>query len=131
MTKIVLVDDHQTLRGILRKLLELEPGLEVVGEAEDGKQGLRLTEERKPDIVISDLRMDGMDGLELTREILGHSPATRVIILTMHGDPIYVAQALEAGALGYVMKGTDFNELLQAIHKVSLGESYVSPSLAT
>ncbi len=129
MTKIVLVDDHKLLRGILRSLLESNPDFEIVGEAEDGKQGLELAGEWKPDVLISDLRMDGMDGLELTREVRGLSPATRVIILTMYGDPIYVAQAMEAGASGYVLKGCDLNDLLQAIESVASGHLYMSPAL--
>lgn len=129
MTKIVLVDDHRMLRGILRGLLEAEPGIEVVGEAADGQQGLQLAEERRPDVLISDLRMEGMDGLQLTREIRDFSPMTKVIILTMYGDPIYVTQALEAGASGYVLKGADLTDLLQAIQDVSSGQHYLSPSL--
>lgn len=131
MTKIVLVDDHRLLRGILRGLLQSEPGLEIVGEAENGNQGLRLAEERKPDLLISDLRMEGMDGIELTREVHGLSPETRVIILTMYNDPIYVAQAMAAGASGYVLKGADLSDLLQAIEQVSSGHPYVSPSVDT
>jgi len=129
MIKIVLVDDHRLLREILRGLLEAEPGIEVVGEAEDGRQGLQLAEQQKPDLIISDLRMERMDGLEMTREIHELSPGTRVIILTMYGDPIYVAQAMDAGASGYVLKGSDLNDLLQAIDTVALGQRYVSPSV--
>jgi two-component system, NarL family, response regulator LiaR len=130
MTKIILVEDHRMLRGILHELLDLEPGLEVVGEAENGTQGLRLAEESKPDVVISDLRMEGMNGFEFTREIHVLLPATRVIILTMYGDPGCVAQAMEAGASGYVLKGADLNDLLQAIEKVASGQSYLSPALS-
>jgi DNA-binding NarL/FixJ family response regulator len=88
-------------------LLDAEPGLEVVGEANGGREGLRVAEGQKPDVALCDLRMDGTDGIELTRELHGLSPATRTVILTMYGDPVYVAQATEAGASAYVLKGTD------------------------
>ncbi len=130
MTKIVLVDDYRMIRKLLRGLLEAEPGIEVVGEADDGCEGLRIAGERQPDVVICDLRMQGMDGLELTRELRGHFQEVRIIILSMHGDPVYVTQAMDAGALGYVLKGGDFEELIQAIHQVSSGQRYLSPSLA-
>ncbi len=129
MTKIVIVDDHKLLRGILRGLLEAEPGLEVVGEADDGFQGLKVAEEQKPDVLISDLKMDRMDGIELTRKLQGAVPSTRIIILTMYGDPIYVTRAIDAGALGYVLKGADIDELIHAIHRVQSGNQYLSASL--
>jgi DNA-binding NarL/FixJ family response regulator len=130
MTKIVIVDDHKLLRGILKGLLEAEPGLEVVGEADDGLQGLQIAEERKPDVLISDLRMDRMDGIELTRKLQGIVPSPKIIILTMYGDPIYVHRAIDAGASGYVLKGSDIDELVQAIRLVSSGNQYVSASLS-
>jgi DNA-binding NarL/FixJ family response regulator len=130
MTKIVIVDDHKLLRGILRGLLEAEPGLEVVGEADDGFQGLKIAEEQKPDVLISDLRMDKMDGIELTRKLQGTVPSTRIIILTMYGDPVYVSRAMNAGASGYVLKGSDIDELIHAIQLVQSGNQYLSASLA-
>ena len=129
--KIVLVEDHRNLRGIIRALLQSEPGFEVVGEAANGKEALHVAKEWKPDVWISDLRMEAMDGLELTREIHGLSPATRVIIWTMHGDPFYVAQAMAAGASGCMLNGDDSRVLLQAIEAVASGKSYLSPSLST
>ncbi len=115
----------------MRTLLNAEPGLEVVGDANDGRTGLRIAEEHQPDIAICDLRMDGMDGIELTRELQALSPPIRVIILTMYADPMYVTQALEAGASAYILKGTDISELIQAIHEVTSGHRYLSPSLPT
>jgi DNA-binding NarL/FixJ family response regulator len=129
MTKIVIVDDHKLLRGILRGLLEAEPGMEVVGEADDGFQGLKIAEEQKPDVLISDLRMDGMDGIELTRKLQGLAPSPRIIILTMYGDPIYVSRAIDAGASGYILKGSDIDELIRAIRLVQSGNQYLSASL--
>jgi len=130
MTTIVIADDHKLLRGILRTLLDAEPGLDVVGEASDGWEALRIAKEHQPDIAICDLRMDRMDGIELTRKLQGLSPATRVIILTMYADPVYVAQAMEAGASAYVLKGTDIGDLVQAIREVTSGNRYLSPSLS-
>jgi len=114
----------------LRTLLDAEPGIEVVGEADDGREGLRLAKEHQPDVVICDLRMETMDGIELTRELQGLSPLTRVIILTMYQDPVYITQAMEAGACGYVLKGTDIGELVRAIHEVTSGHRYLSPFLS-
>ena len=130
MTTIVIADDHKLLRGILRTLLDAEPGLDVVGEASDGWEALRIAKEHQPDIAICDLRMERMDGIELTRKLQGLSPATRVIILTMYADPVYVAQAMEAGASAYVLKGTDIGDLVQAIREVTSGNRYLSPSLS-
>ena len=129
MTKIVIVDDHKLLRGILRGLLEAEPDLEVVGEADDGFQALTVAEEQKPDVLISDLKMDRMDGIELTRKLQGVAPSTRIIILTMCGDPIYVIRAIDAGASAYILKGSDIDELIRAIHLVESGSQYFSSTL--
>ena len=130
MTRVVLADDHRMLRSILKGFLESEPEIEVVAEAEDGLQALQAAAEFKPDVVISDLRMEKMDGLELAREIQETLPATRVIILSMHNDPAVISQAMEAGASGYVLKGTDLGDLLRAIEQVSSGQRYLSPALS-
>ena len=129
MAKILLVDDHGMLRELLRGLLEAEQGIKIVGEAEEGRRGLQLAAEHKPDLVISDLRMKGMGGLEMIREMHAISPRTQVIILSMHGDPSYVTLAMDAGASGYVLKGSGLQDLLQAINTVALGQPYVSPSI--
>jgi DNA-binding NarL/FixJ family response regulator len=129
-TKVLLVDDHKMIRNILRGLLDSEPGIQVVAEANNGKEGLRIAEEQHPDVIVTDLKMSGMDGLEMAREIGGHAPSSKVIILTMYGDPMYVSQAVEAGAQGYVLKGGDLGELVQAIHDVASGQRYFSPSIS-
>ncbi len=129
MTRILLVDDHGMLRELIRGLLESEPGLTIVGEAEDGRKGLQLAEAQKPDLVISDFRMQEMNGLEMIREIHSFSPGTRIIIHSMLEDPACVAMAMEAGASGYVLKGSSFDDLLMAIHMAISGQHYISPSL--
>jgi DNA-binding NarL/FixJ family response regulator len=128
-TKVLLVDDHKMIRNILRGLLNSEPGIQVIAEAKDGREGLELAEKQQPDVVITDLKMAGMDGIEMARKMGWRAPSSKVIILTMYGDPIYVSQAREAGAHGYVLKGGDLNELIQAIHDVAAGHPYFSPAL--
>ncbi len=130
MAKIVIVDDHLRVRGLLRRLLEEQPDLEVLGEADDGLEGLELVRKLRPDVVITDLKMHGMDGLEFTRELVGLSSSIGVIVLTMYGEPLYAMQAMDAGAMGYVLKGSDFDELIQAIREVTAGRRYVSPELS-
>ena len=129
MVKIVVVEDHEAIRGLLCRLLEAEPDIQVVGAASDGREGLQIAAERHPDVVISDLIMSEMNGLELTRELHCQFQAIGIIILTMYGDSVYVEQALKAGALGYLLKGDDFSQIVRAIHDVSLGRRYLSPSL--
>jgi DNA-binding NarL/FixJ family response regulator len=128
-TKVMLVDDHKMIRSLLRGLLDLEPGIQVVAEARDGQEGLQLAEKQQPDVIITDLKMTGMDGLEMARKMRGNVPASKVIILSMYADPVYVNQAMEAGAHGYVLKGGDLSELVRAIHNVASGQRYFSPSL--
>jgi DNA-binding NarL/FixJ family response regulator len=129
MTRVLIVDDHGMLRELLRGLLEAEPGIIIVGDAEDGRKGLQMAMEHNPDVIISDLRMKGMGGLDMIREIRAFSPGARVIVFSMHGDPSYVALAMDAGASGYVLKDSGFTDLLQAIATVSEGQTYVSPSI--
>jgi two-component system, NarL family, response regulator NreC len=129
MTTIVLVDDHQILRQGVRNLLEDDPDLKVIGEAADGKEGIELTEKLKPDILISDLMMKGLNGIDVTREVRKLSPATRIIILSMYDDDGYVNQAMRAGAMGYVLKGSGIDELLTAIRKVLSGSTYLGSRL--
>lgn len=129
MLTIVLVDDHQILREGVKNLLEDEPDLKVIGEAPDGLTGIELTEKLTPDILISDLMMKGLNGIEVTREVRKRSPNTRIIILSMYDDDGFVNQAMRAGAMGYVLKGSGISELLTAIRKVASGSSYLGSSL--
>ena len=101
MTTVVLADDHAIVRHGLRALLEMEPGIKLVGEAEDGLETVRLVEQLSPDVLIVDLMMPGLGGLEVTRQVRKSSPQTRVVILSMHANEAYVLEALRNGALGY------------------------------
>ncbi len=127
---IVLVDDHPVVRKGLRALLEAEPDLSVVGEAASGQEAVDLVERLKPALLIVDLRMPGLDGLEVTRQVSRRSPHTRVLILSMHANEAYVTEGLRSGATGYVLKDTDSNNLLQAVREVAAGGRYLSPPLS-
>lgn len=129
MTKktILLVDDHAMLRAGLRALLAGEPDLEVVGEASDGQEAVLLAEQLHPDVVVMDIAMPVMNGLEATRRIAARLPETRVLALTMHAEEQYLLQVLEAGGSGYVLKRSADTELLEAIRSVSRGRAFLYP----
>jgi two-component system response regulator NreC len=131
MVTVGLVDDHMIVRQGLRLLLESDPEIAVLGEAADGIEALQLVERRKPDVLVLDLIMPGLDGLEVTRRISHGKHRTRVILLTMYGDEAYVRDALKNGAAGYVIKESCGADLLQAIRDVAAGRHYLSPSLAS
>jgi two-component system response regulator NreC len=124
-TRILIADDHRMYREGLRALLHGDD-LEVVAEASDGREAIRLATRHQPDIALVDISMSGLNGLDVTREVLRASPRSRVIVLTMHKDDAYVIDALRAGASGYVLKSQGFAELLQAIREVARGEVYVA-----
>jgi two-component system response regulator NreC len=128
--RIYLADDHKLLRQSLRVLLEKEPGLAIVGEAGDGLKTLDQVEALAPDVVLMDISMPHLDGLEATRRIKKRHPDVKVLILSMHGDDQYVGQALRAGASGYLLKDASKEELLLAIRAISQGGSYLSPRLS-
>jgi len=123
---IVLADDHVLLRTGLRMLLEREPSFQVVGEASDGEELLRLVADKKPDIAIVDISMPRVDGFECIREIRSKGLKTRIIVLTMHDDESYIREVMRIGASGYVQKSSVDTELFQAIREVSLGNIYLS-----
>ncbi len=127
---VLLVDDHAVVRQGLRALLEAEGDLVVVGEAEDGREAVQLARKTFPDVVLMDVAMPGMNGAEATRQILKSVPTTKVLVLTSYGDDDYVAQLLEAGAMGYVVKQTAAADLLKAIRQVQKGEAFFSPVIA-
>ncbi len=129
MITIVLVDDHKIVRQGVKNLLEEEPDLKVIGEAANGTEGIELTEKLKPDILVSDLMMNGLNGIDVTRAVGERSPETKIIILSMYNDSGYVNQSMQAGAKGYVLKGSGIDELLAAIRQVGSGGCYLSPSL--
>lgn len=128
LIKILLVDDHNLVRAGIRALLQKIENVQVVGEAESGAEALALVEQCQPDLVLMDMQMPGMNGLEATATLAEKFPATSVIILSMYLEQEYVLRALQAGAKGYLLKGARIPELELAIHAVAAGETYLSPS---
>jgi DNA-binding NarL/FixJ family response regulator len=115
---IVLADDHMIVRQGVKALLETEPDLKVIGEAANGKQAIELVESLHPDVLVTDLLMDGTNGIRATRQVKKRAPETRVIVLSMYANVAYVAEAVRAGARGYVLKGSGMEELVSAIRKI-------------
>ena len=128
--RILLVDDHAVVRAGLRMLLGADPELQIVGEAENGAQALRLTDEVAPDVVLMDISMPDMNGIEATRKIKEQAPNVTVLALTMHEDDQYFFEMLAAGASGYVPKRAAPNDLISAIHAVHNGGVFLFPSVA-
>ena len=128
---VFLVDDHAIVRHGVRQILESETGLEVVGEASDGREAVAQARKLKPDIVVIDISMPNMNGVVAMRQIGRASPRTKVVVFSMHADESFVAQAIRAGASGYVAKGADLLQLLAAVRAVASGNSYVSPDIAS
>jgi DNA-binding NarL/FixJ family response regulator len=130
MIRLVLVDDQSLIRRGFRALLKTDPEVEVVGEAENGQVAIDLVTTLQPDLVLMDVRMPVMDGVVGTREICQRFPQVKVLILTTFDDREYVTQALQAGASGYLLKDTPFEELTQAIHLIHKGYTQIGPGLA-
>jgi DNA-binding NarL/FixJ family response regulator len=128
---IVVVDDHPVVRNGLVALLGTIPGFDVVGEAADGEAAVRVVEEVQPDVVLMDVRMPGMDGVEATRRIREKVPGCRVLILTMHDDDATVFTAMKAGARGYLLKEAEQDDIVRAVHAVMAGEAIFGPGVAT
>src|SRR5436305_13225725 len=125
--RILLADDHTILRAGLKMMLNAQPDIEVVGEAQDGRQAIQETQRLQPDIVLMDITMPDMNGIEATRQIKKCTPDVRVLILTMHEHDEYVFQALRAGASGYMLKEAADTELISALHIIQSGQFYLSP----
>ncbi len=128
--RILLADDHPLVRAGIRALLEKQPGMEVVGEARNGTEALKLVRNERPDVVLVDLSMPELNGLDVVRQLAREIPKVRCIILTMHADEEHVWQALQAGAAGYLIKGSSLAELELAIKSVSQGKPYLSPGVS-
>lgn len=129
MTTILLAEDHQIVRESLRLLLELQSDFSVIAETSNGLDALQLIEKHKPDMLILDMIMPGLSGLEVARRTKSISPATRVIVLSMHDAESYVVEALAAGVAGYVLKKSSAQDLIHAIREALGGNQYLSPSL--
>ena len=128
--RIIVADDHPVVRGGLVALLRTIPSLDVVGEAADGETAVRLTHEYRPDVVLMDVRMPGMDGVEATRQIREKTPESRVLILTMYDDDATVFTAMKAGAQGYLLKESEQGDIVRAVHAVVAGEAIFGPGVA-
>ena len=128
--KILLAEDHSIVREGLCALLKLEPDLLVIGEAENGRQAVALTLQMHPDVVVMDIAMPQLNGLEATRQILHAAPATKILILSAHGDDAYVEKVMALGASGYLIKQTAASVLPAAIREVHQGRSFYSPSIS-
>ena len=128
--RILLAEDHTLVRAGIRALLESLQGIEVVAEASDGREALRLVQAHHPDILLMDITMKELNGLEAAARLAKERSATRVIILSMHADHAYVHQALQAGAAGYLLKGSDLAELELALKAVARGDTYLSPAVS-
>ncbi|MBI4790013.1 MAG: response regulator transcription factor [Chloroflexi bacterium] len=130
MTSIVLADAHNVVREGIRALLQSQPDLTVVGEAADGREALNLVEKHHPDMLITDLFMPGLDGLEVVRRVRADYPQTQLMVLSARSDDRYILQALRFGALGYVDKSSTGADLIQAVREVAEGRRYVKPPLS-
>ena len=130
MTRLLLADDHRMLRDSLRRSLE-ESGFDVVGEAADGAEAVRLAQSLRPDVVLMDVSMPSLDGVEATRQISRVVPSSQVVMLTMHADGDVMAKAIQAGAIGYLVKDCSMEEVVAAVQVAASGESVLSPGLAT
>jgi DNA-binding NarL/FixJ family response regulator len=128
--RIILADDHDIIREGVRALLERQPDMEVVAEADNGRTAVKLTQKHKPNVVVMDVTMPDLNGIDAARQIGAESPDTKIIALSMHSDGRFVSKMLEAGALAYLLKSDAFEELTNAIHAVVSSESYLSPAVA-
>ena len=128
--RVLLVDDHAVVRKGMRALLDREPGLEVVGEADDGEQAVRAADRLRPDVILMDLEMPGVGGIEATQRISASQPESRIVVLTSHAAEEDVFPALKAGAQGYLLKHSAPEEVLHAIRQAHRGETVLHPPIA-
>lgn len=128
--RVFLVDDHPVILAGIRALVSADSGVDVVGEARDGRTALRLATELKPDVLVLDLSLPGLNGVEVARQFHTDCPGCKVLALTVHEDGAYLRQVLEAGGVGYVLKRSATDELIRAIHAVAAGGLYLDPAIA-
>jgi DNA-binding NarL/FixJ family response regulator len=128
--RILLADDHAVVRQGFKMILSAQPDMEIVGEAGNGREALELAQQLKPDVVVMDVAMPELNGIEATRRLVGSVPHARVIALSMHKDSVYVREVLRAGARGYLLKESGAGDLVAAIRAVAQGESYLSPAVS-
>jgi len=128
--RVLLADDHKIFRDGLRTLIEKQANMEVVGEAENGRTAIKLSKKLSPNVVVMDITMPDMNGIDATRKIISETPGVRVIALSMHSDRRFVSGMLEAGASGYLLKDCAFDELARAIRTVITNHTYLSPRVA-
>jgi DNA-binding NarL/FixJ family response regulator len=127
---VLIIDDHPLFREGVKSILAHSAGFQVIAESETGEDGLRRAQELNPDLIVSDISLPGINGIELTRSIRGLLPGTRVVIVTVHSRVNYLREALRAGAMGYVVKESAGERLMECLAKVSGGEYYIDPSLS-
>ncbi len=130
MIKVLLVDDHELVRMGIKRLLQDVPGIKVVGEAATGEDAVLMSKELASDVVIMDVNMPGIGGLEATRKMVRHNPDIKVLALTIYEDEPYPSRLLQAGASGYITKGSDPEEMIRAIRTIHSGQRYISPEIA-
>jgi len=130
VTKILLADDHTIVRQGLKLIISSHAGLQVIGEAANGREVLELAEKLKPDVILMDVAMPELNGIEATRRLHQISPRTKVLVLSMHKEAVYVREILKAGARGYILKDAIDSELISAIQSVARGDGYISPAVS-
>jgi len=128
--RVLLVDDHAVVRTGYKNLLEDQSNIQIVGEAPSGETACKSYLEQQPDVVIMDLSLPGIGGLEAIRRIRGRDPEAKILVFSMHEDPVFVEQALQAGAKGYIPKSTAAEDMVEAVQKVAKGEVHLSPEIA-
>ncbi|MCD7034458.1 response regulator transcription factor [Metabacillus sp. GX 13764] len=128
-TRIAIIDDHQLFREGVKRILDFEPSFEVVAEGDDGDEAVRIVDEHRPDVVIMDINMPNVNGVEATKQLVDANPETKVIILSIHDDENYVTHALKTGARGYLLKEMDADTLIEAVKVVADGGSYLHPKV--
>jgi two-component system response regulator NreC len=130
MIRVLLADDHAMVRKGFRLILEAQPDMEIAGEAGNGREAVELAEKLHPDVVVMDVAMPELNGIEATRRLAASSPHTRVLALSMHKDSVYVREILRAGARGYLLKDSIDTDLINAVRAVAKGDGYISPGVS-